>query len=116
MPSETEIYRRMAIDAEFASVIGRAREAQQDAEVERIVAMADDATPENWQVVKMRIWARQWRAGKLAPKKYGDKATVTHEGGDKPIQVADLSPVETARAIGFILREGVESAKKAGGG
>src|SRR3984885_11190199 len=37
------------------------------------VDMADAATPEDWQVVKLRIWARQWRASKLAPKVYGER-------------------------------------------
>lgn len=72
---ESTIYRRMARDPEFASRIARAREAQQEIEPDRMVAMADAATPENYNVVKLRIWARQWRAAKLAPKKYGDKTT-----------------------------------------
>jgi hypothetical protein len=38
--------------------------------------MADEATAENRQTVRLRIWARQWRAAKLAPKKYGDKTTI----------------------------------------
>jgi len=78
--NESTVYRRMARDAEFASRIARAREAQQDAECEKTVEMADAATAEDWQVVRMRIWARQWRASKLAPKKYGDKTKVEHSG------------------------------------
>ena len=77
--NESTVYRRMAKDAAFASRIARAREAQQEYEIERTVAMADAATPEDYNVVKLRIWARQWRAAKLVPKKYGDKTTV---GGD----------------------------------
>ena len=50
-----------------------AREAQQEYEADYCVEMADEATPENWQLVKLRIWARQWRAAKLAPRRYGDK-------------------------------------------
>lgn len=74
--SEPTVYRMMARDAEFASKIAAARSAQQDYEADNCVNMADDATPEDWQVVKLRIWARQWRASKLAPKKYGDKVTL----------------------------------------
>lgn len=79
-PSSSSVYRKMASDAEFGGVIARARAAQQHAEAEKIVALADSATPENWQVVKLQIWARQWRAGKLAPKVYGEKQAVEHSG------------------------------------
>ena len=75
-PSEPSIYRRMASDPEFADAIGKARASQQEREVEECVRMADAATPEDWQVVKLRIWARQWRASKLAPKKYGERLQV----------------------------------------
>lgn len=112
MPSETEIYRRMASDPDFASAIARAREAQQDAEAEKIVQMADEATAEDWQVVKLRIWARQWRAAKLAPKRYGDKQTTTIEGGDKPIQTEDVTPLEAARKVAFALALGAQALKE----
>lgn len=73
MPDARTVYRKMAKDEAFAARIARAREAQQEAEADAIVDMADDAGAEDWQVVKLRIWARQWRAAKLAPKKFGDK-------------------------------------------
>lgn len=79
-PSTDSMYRQMHRDPEFASAIARAREAQQDYEADACVKMADEATAENWQQVKLRIWARQWRAAKLAPKRYGDKIDVKHEG------------------------------------
>lgn len=72
----------MATDETWRNEIARAREAQQEALIDETVDMADDATPEDWQVVKLRIWARQWRAGKLAPKKYGERASVEHTGAD----------------------------------
>lgn len=67
---------------EISTRIARAREAQQDYEADQCVTMADNATEADWQVVKLRIWARQWRASKLAPKKYGDKITQEHVGKD----------------------------------
>lgn len=72
-PSEPSIYRKMAKDEAFCAKINKARAAQQEYEADQCVKMADMATPEDWQVVKLRIWARQWRASKLAPKKYGEK-------------------------------------------
>jgi len=50
--------------------------------MEKCIELADAATPENWQVKKLPIWARQWRASKLLPKRYGDKLDVdaSHPG------------------------------------
>lgn len=79
-PSQATIYRKMASDIDFRARMAEARAAQQEYEADLCVKMADEATAENWQVVKMRIWARQWRASKLAPKKYGDKIDVTSDG------------------------------------
>jgi hypothetical protein len=108
MPAESTVYRRMAKDEEFARRIARAREAQQDAEPDRIVQMSEDATIEDWQVVKLRIWARQWRASKLAPKKYGDKITQEHTGADGgPIVTQSSSDLATTAA--FLLRKGIEA-------
>lgn len=85
--SEPTVYRMMARDAEFSAAIAAARAAQQDYEADACVNMADDATPEDWQVVKLRIWARQWRASKLAPKKFGDKTTLVGDE-EAPIAIA----------------------------
>jgi hypothetical protein len=79
-PSSDSIYRQMHRDPVFASAIACAREAGQDHEADECVRMADQATAENWQIVKLRIWARQWRAAKLAPKKFGEKIDINHSG------------------------------------
>ncbi len=82
MPSEAGLYSRMARDEAFAAKVTKARVAQQEHEVEACIHIADDATPEDVQVAKLRIWARQWRAAKLAPKKYGDKIAAEITGAD----------------------------------
>ena len=82
MPSEAGLYSRMAKDEAFAAKIAKARTAQQEYEMEACVHMADEATTEDWQVQKLRIWARQWRAAKLAPKKYGDKVSAELTGAN----------------------------------
>lgn len=80
MPHFTEVYREMKKSEDVANAIAQAREAQQEFIADEIIEMADLATPENVNVVKLQIWARQWRAAKLAPKKYGDnqKVEVNH--------------------------------------
>ena len=75
-PNASNIYRKMANDEEFAACITRAREAQQEHEMDYCIQLADSATPEDYNVKKLQIWARQWRAAKLAPKKYGDKPEI----------------------------------------
>ena len=81
MPSEGAVYRAMAKDESVRSHIARAREVQQDAQADMIVEMADNATAEDWQVVKLRIWTRQWVMARLAPKKYGDRIIQEHSIG-----------------------------------
>ena len=98
MPAESSVYLRMHQNEEFRSRIARAREAQQEYEADRIVALADAATVEDYNVVKLRIWARQWRASKLAPKRFGDKldltaqTQVTHVVDE--VDLASLTPDE----------------------
>lgn len=101
MPSASQVYVLMAKDEVFRNRIARAREAQQEHEVDAIVDMADDATIEDHQVVKLRIWARQWRAAKLAPKKYGDKTVIESVGPNGgPVQSIGINttdPIEAAK-------------------
>jgi AcrR family transcriptional regulator len=62
---------------------------------------------------RLQIDARKWLAGKMAPKKYGDKIEHTGpEGG--PIQTEEvLSPRELARRIAFALSIGLKDAQSA---
>lgn len=118
MPHFTMVYRVMAKDEVFAKEIARAREAQQEAIIDSTVDLADGATAEDWQVVKLRIWARQWRAAKLAPKKYSDKAQVELTGADGgPMQVQALTI--DARALlpehRQALKQALLAAKNSGG-
>ena len=76
MPRWQEIYLEMQRNEKVRNAIAHAREAQQEVTADDIVDMADLATPEDHNVVKLRIWARQWRAAKLAPKKYGEKQSL----------------------------------------
>jgi hypothetical protein len=77
MPDYSMVYRAMAKDPIFATAIARAREAQQEAIIDSTIDLADEATPETVHVAKLQIWARQWRAAKLAPKKWGDKVDIS---------------------------------------
>ena len=79
---QREFWRKMAEDKDFQVLVSRAREAGQDALTAETIDIADEATEENVQSAKLRIWARQWYASKLAPKKYGDKMQQQITGAD----------------------------------
>jgi hypothetical protein len=76
IPSARSIYRKMATDPEFARRIVIEREAAQESEMQKCITLADGATPENWQAVKLQIWARQWYAARMLPKKWGSAPEV----------------------------------------
>lgn len=92
MPDRKTVLRWLESYPEFAAKHARAREAQADVMDERIMDEAEAATPEMANVARLRIDAFKWRAGRLAPKKYGDKLTV---GGD----VENPLRVETVRRV-----------------
>jgi hypothetical protein len=92
VPSAPSIYRHMARDAEFAGMIAIARQAQQEHEMEKCIELADSATPEDWQVKRLQIWARHWRASRMIPKKWGDKITQEITGRDgSPIATQQIT-------------------------
>jgi hypothetical protein len=85
-PDLSTVIRWLADDryAEFRQHYERAREIQADHFVDEIVEIAD--TEPDPQIAKVRIDARKWVAGKMRPKKYGEKIDVEHSGNaEKPI-------------------------------
>lgn len=42
---------------------------------------------EHVQRSKLRADTRRWMVSKMAPKRYGERATHVHEGGDMPVRV-----------------------------
>jgi len=76
----------------------RAREIQADTLFDDCLYISEAATQENWQIARLRIQTRQWMAGKLKPKVYGDLQQVDISGGVElsiaPVskQVAHKSP------------------------
>lgn len=98
MPDKATVLRWLAANEQFRDHYARAREAQADAIFDEILDIADDArndwmerrgeedagwvaNGEHIQRSRLRIDARKWMAGKLQPKKYGDKLDLNHSGG-----------------------------------
>ena len=92
MPDKATVFRWLSAEGnkDFCKQYIRAREAQADSLVDDILSIADDARndwmkrngenatgyQENGEALRrsaLRIDARKWLAGKMAPKKYGDK-------------------------------------------
>jgi hypothetical protein len=84
MPSIWTVMDWQRDDADFASRCARARELQAEVMDEKILSVADrvetgEMDPNSARVV---LSAYQWRAAKLAPKKYGDMIKLAgHDGG-----------------------------------
>lgn len=85
---------------QFATKYARARELQGDAMDERIVSVADDvlAGTVDANAGRVAIMAYQWRASKLAPKRYGEKIHNEVSGaGGGPITL-NILPVKTDKS------------------
>lgn len=88
---------------EFHAQYLRAREAQQEWMAERAMEIADDGTNDTYidqetgqpkidhdviQRSRLRVETIKWQAGKLAPKRFGDKIDVNHGGQpDNPMKM-----------------------------
>ena len=101
MPCRATVCLWLSEKPEFSDQYARARDLQQDYRADEILEIADAA--EDAHLAKLRIDARKWLMSKTAPKKYGDRVTNIHEGGDKPIETQDTTLRDTARRIGFVL-------------
>ena len=97
MPSKTTVFRWLSAYPDFRDQYALAREAQADTLFDDILDIADDgrndwmerrgeedagwqANGENIRRSQVRIEARKWMAGKLRPKKYGEKLDVDLNG------------------------------------
>lgn len=95
MPDRRTVERWTVADPDFAATIARAREMQADTLAAEVVEIADDATvtADGLEHAKLRIAARQWYAGKVKPKAYGDTA----KGPTVAVQINNDSRAETFR-------------------
>lgn len=70
----------MSNNANFCTIIARARDEKAEHLAEEIVAIADTCIDPH--KVRLQMDARKWYASKLAPKKYGEKLNLNarHSG------------------------------------
>ncbi len=97
MPDKASVLRWLGdkTKADFRTQYAHARDMQADALFDEALEIADDATGdwstdkdgkkvldhENIQRSRLRVDTRKWAAGKMAPKRYGDKVQHTGDGG-----------------------------------
>ncbi len=73
-PDKRTFYKWMYRHEEVGHKYARAKEACMEYAAEEILEIADNATPEDYNVARLRVDAYKWAASKLKPKKYGDSA------------------------------------------
>lgn len=111
-PSPSMVYRWLTKYPEFRDNYVRAREEQAETWADEIVFIAD--TAEDAQLARVRIDARKWVASKLKPKVYGDKVSTELTGKDGgPIETKDVSDLEVARRLAFLLGKAVAKGEAA---
>ena len=96
MPDRATVLRWLDAHDEFAAKYARAREVQADLLFEDMQEVADSGSPEDTQRARLRVMTMQWRASKLAPKKYGEKIQTEHSGS-VTVRHEDMSDDELAR-------------------
>lgn len=125
IPAWRTVYDWMEADKAFAARIAHARELGEDALSHECLDIADNAANDwmersdnnggtGWQLngehiqrSKLRIETRLKLLAKWNPKKWGDRVTQTHEGGEKPIEVSETLGLDAARRIAFVLQSAV---------
>jgi hypothetical protein len=106
MPDKSTVFRWLSSNEAFRDNYTRAREAQADAIFDEILDIADEdqttvkATGESGEIVtfdsvavqrnRLRIDARKWMAGKLRPKKYGDKIEIAGDA-ENPLKIETIT-------------------------
>lgn len=104
MPDRTTVLRWMGSDEEFASKCARARILQADALEEEMSDIEEKTLTGQIDPTAARVVlsSKQWRASKLAPKRYGDRLAI---GGHEDMPpLSGLSEEELAARIAKLMK------------
>jgi hypothetical protein len=103
MPGRTTVLGWIERDPAFAAAYARARDHQADALDDEMAEVMSDVKAGRMDPAAARVWlsGAQWRAAKLAPRRYGDSLNLKHSGGiaAMPIEVSFEQAARTAQAI-----------------
>jgi len=64
----------------------RAKAISSEFHADQILAIADEADNQTFQVARLQIDARKWVASKLVPNKYGEKSQIDHTSSDESMK------------------------------
>jgi len=64
----------------------RAKSISSEFHADQILAIADEADNQSFQVARLQIDARKWVASKLVPNKYGEKSQIDHTSSDESMK------------------------------
>jgi len=64
----------------------RAKSISSEYHDDQILAIADEADNQTFQVARLQIDARKWVASKLVPNKYGEKSQIDHTSSDESMK------------------------------
>ena len=73
-PGERTVYQWLDKNPEFAQMYAHARERQQEVLAAEVILIAD--TVKDAAVARNMMDARKWYAGKVAPRKWGDRVEI----------------------------------------
>lgn len=111
MPPEATVRGWVVDDIDgFAAQYARARDIGLDVCADELFEIADG----NGDVARdrLRFDMRRWYLSKMAPKRYGDKTEVAHTGpGGGPIETREVSNLELARRILFIVGSAIRESE-----
>lgn len=106
MPGERTVYSWLLNNTEFQQMYTRAREVQAERFAEEVVSIADSldeyATSEQVQAARLKTDNRKWAAGKLSPRKYGDRLTTENHttiDASDPILALIARVAETGKKV-----------------
>jgi hypothetical protein len=80
MPHRVTVFQWLHKIPEFAKMYDHARMVQADHMDDLIVQCAQEATRTNFQAMRVKIQAYQWRAARLNPARYSDTQRMQHSG------------------------------------
>ncbi|MES2352087.1 MAG: terminase small subunit protein [Pseudomonadota bacterium] len=114
MPTQSTVYLWLAAEPGFSEQYARARETQADCLADEILAISDESTMKATRLVdgvaqeydvpidavgvarnRLRADSRKWYAGKVAPKKYGDKLAIGGAEDLPPVKLMSNDALET---------------------
>jgi hypothetical protein len=104
MPHRLTVLRWADTNEAFRDQYARARDHLADFYNDDILDIADHGNGEDVARAKLRIDTRKWAMSKMAPRKYGDRVTTEIGGIDgKPIEVADVTDLDRAKALAAMI-------------